>query len=126
MGGGIIAAGPLRLAVSLLLAFAGLMFLGKAVERLAPGVFAGGVETLATGLGVRLARLLRPPEFEPFGVDQQQIMMIGPKDASFADRLSATADAKKAQLERAAERGLRPRALPLSTWLQAAARRPAI
>ena len=60
LGNGIIAASPLQLAVSLLLAFAALMFIGQAVERLVPGMFPGGVEVLAAGLGCRLARLSRP------------------------------------------------------------------
>ncbi len=37
------------------------------------------------------------------------------KNTSFADRLSAAVEAKKAQLEQVPERGLRPRAPPPSS-----------
>ena len=60
LGSGIIAAGPLQLAASLLLAFAALMFFSQALERLTPRIFPGGIETLAAGLGPRLARVSRP------------------------------------------------------------------
>jgi hypothetical protein len=60
LGNGIIAASSQQLAVSLLLAFAALMFIGQAVERLIPGMLLGGVEVLAAGLGCRLACLSRP------------------------------------------------------------------
>jgi len=60
LGAGVIAAGPFHLAVALLLAFAALVFLGRAAERLAPGIFPPEVGALAAVFGARIAGLSRP------------------------------------------------------------------